>query len=642
MTPAPVAPRPPIHRAAGDAAEDTATGAPAGHDAAEDTATRAPAGHDAAEDVATRARARAAAAGDDAAEDVAAAAVHAVTALASPAGAPPARSRRLLAGDARPVTGGTLPGLAGGAARVLVAGGRTARLHNAVMEEIFTAMRAGAGAGAALASGRLPERGAAPVFRCSLVHGAEAAIANPSLPSHSVNFYELEPSLEGAPFEPGTPLPPGVWRVTWTCPSYPAARGGPAAGAFHLGVGVGAGALPAATAANAAGPVPGAPGNLALPALPGRRLAAALRRLAGARELAERDGCAAVAGFVAAKAARVRNPHPTLFDRDDALQEGLARLVVLMRRFAARGRPRACWSVAAGLVLERDLPRAADRVSHLPSNVAHCAHWLVMTDTVDHHDPHLTPEAAAAAYAREQRRRQSTRPRTRSWLDGATGTRPAYSPQVWRQALNEARRGRPVSLEALCQAQATDTQPPAPGDLVPVADRDLELVGERALADLLADLLAGTGLTFDDLRAYLHPRLARRDYPREVLGGPDAGGDGRALGARDAGDEAARARRAREVAENRLLALVAMPGESPARHRARLRERVRGVLFDPAGRYRPTAERVRLWEQHRAASTAGADHPGSAGTGPSSPGPNEGATGGSLPGPSRNEASGSE
>ena len=251
--------------------------------------------------------------------------------------------------------------------------GRSARVHNAVMEEHFTAIRACTGAAAALADGRIPASGGIAVFRCSVAHSAAAPIANPSQPSHSVNFYELLPTLAGAPFEPGTPLPPGVWRIDWTCPLYPEAHGGPAEGAFHIAVGpdVPADLLPEAWARNRLGAIPGAPGNLIVAALAQNRLVAALRSLSGYRDRAEQSACAAMKGFVATKAVRVRNAQPTVFDHDDALQEGLARLIVVMRRFAARNRPRACWTVAAGLVLERDLPRAADKVSHLSSNVAH-------------------------------------------------------------------------------------------------------------------------------------------------------------------------------------------------------------------------------------------------------------------------------
>ncbi|HEX6420457.1 MAG TPA: hypothetical protein VFZ77_18295, partial [Acidimicrobiales bacterium] len=462
------------------------------------------------------------------------------------------------------------------------------RPHNALMEDVFTALRTGAGATAALAAGAVPDRGGAAGFRCAVAHTAAAPIANPSQPRRTVNFYELVPRLhDGRPLEPGTPLGPGVWVVSWTCPSYPAAHGGPATGAFHIGVGVGEGDLPPAWARNAAGAVAGAPGNVAVPCLPRVALVAALRRLAADGARAEREGCRLVAPFVAAKAARVRNGEPAVFDREDAQQEGMARLVVLMRRFAARGRPRACWSVAAGLVLERDLPRAADRVSHLPSNVAHCAHWLARTDLVDHHDPHLTPEAAAAAYAHDQRRRRRDSPRTRSWLRaGEEGA--SHPPEVWRLAILEARRGRPVSLDRLLAPHAGDPAGTSVGDLVPVVDRDVALVGERRLLDLVEDLLAGTGLGYEDVRAWLHPRLARREYPDAALGGPPAGPPARTP------------RQARDAAENRLLALVARHGESLTRHRAVLRRRVREVLFDDGGRFRPTEERRRRWQAARA------------------------------------------
>jgi hypothetical protein len=467
--------------------------------------------------------------------------------------------------------------------------GRSARVHNAVMEEHFTAIRACVGAAAALQDGRVPTSGGIAVFRCSVAHSAAAPIANPSQPSHSVNFYELLPTLAGAPLEPGTPLPPGVWRVDWTSPLYPEAHGGAARGAFHVGVGVVD--LPPAWARNRAGTIPGAPGNLVVPVLPQTRLVAALRSLSGYRDRAEQSACAAMKGFVATKAVRVRNAQPTVFDHDDALQEGLARLIVVMRRFAARNRPRACWTVAAGLVLERDLPRAADKVSHLSSNVAHCAHWLTRTDRVELHDPGLTPEQAAAAYARDQRHRRRQAPGTRKWLAGDATD--AHSPAVWRLALDEARRGRPVSLDRLAEGYDSEGgNRPGTEGLVPVIDRDIELVGARRLADLVDDLLVGTGLSYDDLRGYLYPKLARRGYADDTL---RAGGD----------PDDTVSRRQREDAEQKLLALVARPGESLARHRAVLRERVRETLFDESGRFRPTEERRRRWEEHRRANMAG-------------------------------------
>ena len=485
-----------------------------------------------------------------------------------------------------------LPALPGEVRAVRLARGRTTRTHNVVMEDLFTALRAGAGAAAALAAGDVPARGGVPVFRCSLAQVARAPIANPSQPRRTVNFYELLPTVHGVPFEPGTPLGPGIWTVAWTCPLYPSARGGAAEGAFHVGVGVDAADLPPAWGRNAAGPVAGVPGNVVVPALGGARLAAALRALAGYRDAAERAACDVMRGFVVAKAARVRNAQPTVFDNDDAVQEGLARLVVVMRRFAARGRPKACWTVAAGLVLERDLPRAADRLSPVPSSVAHCAHWLTQTDLVDLRDPGLSPEAALAAYARDQRRRRRRAPGTRSWLDDRDGDKPAFPPDVWRAALDEARRGGTVSLDRLAEARAGEGggSGAGVGDLVPTVDRDLELVGERRLVDLVDDLLVGTGLRYHDLRDHLYPRLARRDYRDETLvpglpAGPAAG--------------AAEARRLATAAENRLLALVARPGESLARDRAELRRRVREVLFDGAGRFRPTEERRRRWSEHR-------------------------------------------
>src|SRR5262245_66648701 len=103
------------------------------------------------------------------------------------------------------------------------------------MEDLFTALRSASGAAAALASGDLPERGGVPVFRCSVAHSARAPIHNPSQPRRTVNFYELVPTVGGEPFEPGTPLGPGIWAVAWTCPLYPAAAGGAAHGAVHVG-----------------------------------------------------------------------------------------------------------------------------------------------------------------------------------------------------------------------------------------------------------------------------------------------------------------------------------------------------------------------------------------------------------------------
>ncbi|HET6953517.1 MAG TPA: hypothetical protein VFI47_24275 [Acidimicrobiales bacterium] len=499
-----------------------------------------------------------------------------------------------------------LPTLPGEVRAVRLARGRTTRTHNAVMEDLFTALRAGSGAAAALAAGAVPARGGVPVFRCSIAHTARAPIANPSQPRRTVNFYEVLPTLDGAPFEPGTPLPPGVWTIAWTCPLYPAAHGGPAGGAFHVGVGVAGDDLPPAWGRNAAGPLAGVPGNVTVPAVAGGRLAGALHDLAGYREAAERAACDVMRGFVAAKAARVRNAQPTVFDHDDAVQEGLAKLVVVMRRFAARGRPKACWTVAAGLVLERDLPRAADRLGHLPSSVAHCAHWLVQTDLVELGDPRLTPERAADAYAHDQRSRQRRARGTRRWLDTRDDAKPAFPPDVWRSALDEARRGGPVSLDRLAESRAADGPGAAAGvaDLVPTVDRDLALVGERRLVDLVEDLLVGTGLGYADLRDHLYPRLARRDYRDETLTG-DRPADGDPTAARSAAEataarSAAEARRLATAAENRLLALVARPGESLARDRSELRRRVREVLFDDAGRFRPTEERRRRWAEHRA------------------------------------------
>jgi hypothetical protein len=480
-----------------------------------------------------------------------------------------------------------LPPLPGEVRAIRLPRGRDTRNHNATMEDLFTALRAAAGASAVLAAGDLPARGGVPVFRCSVAHAARAPISNPSQPRRTVNFYELLPTVAGAPFEPGTPLAPGIWTVAWTCPLYPAAAGGPAHGAFHVGVGVAEADLPPAWGRNDAGDVAGVPGNLAVPVLGARRLAAVLRDLAGYREAAERSACDVMRGFVVAKAARVRNAQPTVFDREDAVQEGLAKLVVVMRRFSARGRPKACWSVAAGLVLERDLPRAADRLSPVPSAVAHCAHWLARTDLVDLAAPGLTPSDAARAYAADQRRRRRRAPGTRSWLDDRDGERAAFSPEVWQAALAEARRGGTVSLDGLAEGRD--------GDLVPTVDRELELVGERRLVDLVDDLLAGTGLRYRDLRDHLYPRLARRDYRDDTLMA-----DGAAATAAPAAD-GAEARRLATAAENKLLALVAAPGESLARDRTVLRRRVRELLFDGAGRLRPTEERRRRWAAARGA-----------------------------------------
>ena len=500
----------------------------------------------------------------------------------------------------------TLPSVPRELRELRFARGRTARVHNAVMEEHFTAIRACAGAAAALACGAVPAAGGIPVFRCAIAHSAATPIANPSQPTHSVNFYELVPTLDGRPFEPGTPLPTGIWRIEWTCPLFPDAQGGPAAGAFHVGVGVPADELPAAWARNRAGDIAGAPGNLVVASLAQSRLVAGLRSLAGYRDLAERSACDAMKGFVATKAVKVRNAQPSVFDHDDALQEGMARLIVVMRKFAARGRPRACWSVAAGLVLERDLPRAADKVSHLSSAVAHCAHWLSRTDRVDLHDPALTPAVAAAAYARDQRHRRRQAPGTRKWLDGdgaggGAGT-PAHPPAVWQAAIDEARRGRPVSLDQLAEGADGDAPRAAAGALVPVVDRDIELVGARTLTELIEDLLAGTGLGYEELRAYLYPKLARRGYADDTLrpGGPGSGGE------RDGGEgDGVEDSRLRAEAEFRLLALVARPGESLIRNRAALRRRVREVLFDEQGRFRPTEERRERWAGYRRATMAG-------------------------------------
>jgi hypothetical protein len=481
-----------------------------------------------------------------------------------------------------------LPPLPGEVSAIRLPRGRDTRNHNATMEDLFTALRAASGAAAALAAGDLPARGGVPVFRCSVAHSARAPISNPSQPRRTVNFYELLPTLRGAPFEPGTPLGPGIWTVAWTCPLYPAAAGGPAQGAFHVGVGVAADDLPPAWGRNAAGDVAGVPGNVAVPALASRRLAAVLRDLAGYRDSAERAACDVMRGFVVAKAARVRNAQPTVFDREDAVQEGLAKLVVVMRRFSARGRPKACWSVAAGLVLERDLPRAADRLSPVPSAVAHCAHWLGRTDLVDLAAPGLTPADAARAYAADQRRRRRRAQGTRSWLDDRDAATTPFSPEVWWAALDEARRGGTVSLDGLAEGRDG-------GDLVPTVDRDLELVGERRLVDLVDDLLAGTGLHYRDLRDHLYPRLARQDYRDETL----LAGAERAAGAPPpCGTEA---RRLATAAENRLLALVARPGESLSRDRTALRRRVREVLFDNRGRLRSTEERRRRWAAARGA-----------------------------------------
>jgi hypothetical protein len=534
--------------------------------------------------------------------DMTHAALSAVSVLGCPPGTDrpdrPTRSGRRrgspLAGDGAP-----LPALPREVRELRFGLGRTTRLYNAVMEEFFTLMRATAGAEAALAADRVPERGGIPVFRCSVAHGAPAPIANPSQPSHTVNFYELIPTFEdGTPLEPGTPLAPGVWKVLWTCPLYPQAHGGPAHGAFHIGVGVAAPDLPEAWARSAAGPISGAPGNVAVAEMPGTRLTGALRTLAAYREQAERSACDAMKGFVANKAVRVRNAHPVVFDYDDALQEGMARLVVVMRRFAARGRPKACWTVAAGLVLERDLPRAADRVNHVSSNVAHCAHWLVQTDCVDYHDPHLTAELAAAAYALDQRRRRRHSPGTRTWLQDGDASKPSYSREVWRMAIDEARRGGPVSLDRLIESQDADGSRAGLVDFVPVLDREIELVGERTLVDLIDDLLVGTDLTYEQLRDYLYPRLDRRDYCDETL--LDATSPGPAVGPEPAeNDEPADSKRLANEAENRLLALVSRPGESLARDRSVLRRRVRGILFDGAGRFRSTEDRRRLWAEHR-------------------------------------------
>jgi hypothetical protein len=102
----------------------------------------------------------------------------------------------------------------------------------------------------------------------------------------------------------------------------------------------------------------------------------------------------------------------------------------------------------------------------------------------------------------------------------------------------------------------------------------------------------GTGLTYEDLRDHLYPRLARRDYGEHTLV-PDAPP---APPAPPSGPEA---RRLGTAAENRLLALVLRPGESLARDRAILRRRVREVMFDESGRFRPTEDRRQRWSAHR-------------------------------------------
>ena len=109
----------------------------------------------------------------------------------------------------------------------------------------------------------------------------------------------------------------------------------------------------------------------------------------------------------------------------------------------------------------------------------------------------------------------------------------------------------------------------------------------------MEDLLAGTGLAYDDLRAYLYPKLSRRGYADETLRSP-AGNPG------DAED-----RRLRPRPRAGCWPWWPGPGESLTRHRAVLRQRVRDTLFDEYGRFRPTEERRRRWDEHRRATMAG-------------------------------------
>ena len=143
-----------------------------------------------------------------------------------------------------------------------------------VMEEHFTAIRACTGAAAALADGAVPADGGLPVFRCAVAL-ALAAIASPSQPSHSVNFYELVPPSTAGRSRPAPPLPTGIWRIEWTCPCTPRPRA-----ARRRGRSTWAWAC-RPTSCRGLGPHPHrghrpAPGNLVVASLPQPRLVAAL------------------------------------------------------------------------------------------------------------------------------------------------------------------------------------------------------------------------------------------------------------------------------------------------------------------------------------------------------------------------------
>ena len=475
----------------------------------------------------------------------------------------------------------------------------TSRSHNQRMELHFGAIRAGHGARDALAH-PLPDRAAVPVFPCAVEVRARAPITNPSQPSTTANFYEIEPVLaDGTPFEPGTPLPPGLWTVQWTCPLYPARQGGAATGAFHVAIDVAPGAVPAAWAANEAGPIEAPPPNIVLASTARAGVVRTLRALVAAGARAEAQACEDARGFVAHKTTGVVTRHRWVFDEDDAMQEGMRILLREIRKFSGRGRPKACWTTAAGLVLERDLPRAADKVSGLPAAVARFVDWLRLTDLVDLHDPALTPESAAAAYAADQRRRRQRSPRTRSWLvDKGSGPLSDAAASTWRRAIEVARAGEPVSLDGAASAPASS--PVATARLVdrlPLVDPTLDHVGEATLDEAVDDFLVGTSLEAADVWPAIRVELDR--------------GGGRS-----------RVRRGGAAhVEQLLLSLVARPGEDVQADEAALRRRVASIVFDERGAYRPTDERARRWRQERGRATGDAQRATGDAQGEGSPSP---------------------
>jgi hypothetical protein len=456
------------------------------------------------------------------------------------------------------------------------------------MEVHFGAIRAGTGAREALAQ-PLPARAAVPVFPCAVEVRARAPITNPSQPSTTANYYEIEPVLaDGTPFEPGTPLPPGLWTVRWTCPLYPARQGGAATGAFHVAVDVAPDAVPPPWAVNEAGPLPDPPPNIVLAGSARARVVRTLRALVAAGERAEAQACEDARGFVAHKTTGVITRHRWVFDEEDAMQEGMRILLREIRKFSGRGRPKACWTTAAGLVLERDLPRAADKVSGLPAAVARFVDWLRLTDLVDLHDPALTPQRAAAAYEADQRRRRRSSPRTRTWLvDKTPGPLSEAAASTWRRALEVARAGEPLSLDGVA---APLSAPPSPLERLPLVDTALEHVAEATLDEAVDDFLVGTSLERADVWPAIRTELAR---------GERAGGRSRA---RRAG--------AAEV-EQRLLSLVVRPGEDVQADEDALRRRVAAIVFDERGAYRPTDERARRWRRERDRATGDAHRDGS-------------------------------